>query len=416
MENTQSVVGQIKTVEQNLKVVRGAETLSLGQGAEILAGDQLINESGSLVEVSIHGIEGLYSDTLLKMGPNAKAEVSKIDTGLPDFPPKTGIKALTEDVDLYFAEAEVAGSVIEQYEPPVMGLTGTGLLGAGSSLSALGAVGSIAAFGAAFASGGSSEDAASTPVVENPSGEVPKTPTEPNTPTNPKPIPDPNNPVVTDPDPEVPVDPDPETPTDPDEPVDPQPEPDPETPVDPDPNVPVDPPAPEGLDAVLEGIQTQNPDLVQSGLGDLTEGGLPGLDGGAPSFGSIPELDGVPVPGSSDFDPATLLDGSGLDLGTIIPADSGLPPLDATALESALSGNTMPSELDPESFNQQDPSANLPEGFDGEAIEGFGSVLSALPSDQESAEMFLTGAVEPITSLDQTALEQAITDLQSQMG
>jgi len=282
MENTQSVVGQIKTVEQNLKVVRGAETLSLGQGAEILAGDQLINESGSLVEVSIHGIEGLYSDTLLKMGPNAKAEVSKIDTGLPDFPPKTGIKALTEDVDLYFAEAEVAGSVIEQYEPPVMGLTGTGLLGAGSSLSALGAVGSIAAFGAAFASGGSSEDAASTPVVENPSGEVPKTPTEPNTPTNPKPIPDPNNPVVTDPDPEVPVDPDPETPTDPDEPVDPQPEPDPETPVDPDPNVPVDPPAPEGLDAVLEGIQTQNPDLVQSGLGDLTEGGLPGLDGGAP--------------------------------------------------------------------------------------------------------------------------------------
>lgn len=125
-----SAVAKIQTPNATATVTRNGQSLA---EAEFLSwGDQVSNTSATPMEIRIPARGAGQGDTLLVLQPGASARLEELGADVAGVSSRTKVIALSDGVELYDIDEDVASAVLEQGEEGAMsGLVGAGLLAGG---------------------------------------------------------------------------------------------------------------------------------------------------------------------------------------------------------------------------------------------------------------------------------------------
>ncbi|HEY1058398.1 MAG TPA: hypothetical protein VGE55_06665 [Limnobacter sp.] len=142
--NPNSAIATIQTPNA-LPTVNRAGTL-LTDATELQWGDQISNTSSAPMEIKIPARASGQGATLLVLQPGAAARLEQLISELADGASRTKVVALSQGVELFDIDDDVASAVLEQGDGDGMaGLVGAGLLAGGLGGGALAALGAGAA-------------------------------------------------------------------------------------------------------------------------------------------------------------------------------------------------------------------------------------------------------------------------------
>lgn len=156
--NADSTIAVIQT--PNALPTINRDGVLLTDATDLKWGDTLSNTSATPMEIKIPARAPGQGDTLLVLQPGANARLEQISSDVADGASRTKVVALSEGVELYDIDDQIASAVLEQGEgeEAMAGLLGAGLLAGGLGGGAL-AAGAVAA-GAFLASDDDDENGA----------------------------------------------------------------------------------------------------------------------------------------------------------------------------------------------------------------------------------------------------------------